>query len=829
MKKKIIPGLLLAIAALGMIFFGCDLFMSESAGSPSSSLSTYDPLVITGRGLNGEEVEIEFSTTRTGPRAVLTPQTGDSYVMRMDGRVISQGTIDVDEIHIIFHPGNGAPSFVGSYTRGENYITLFEIPDENGEITPGTSNPGGGASGGGGGASGGPTRPSYDVVARSPEVVISVFGSNAVRGAGNAVNLGGDTRSVTSNVSIYVPIVVESGNSRPVKLIVDSRSEVMIAGTGSLTVKEGEELIVTGGGTLRIAGAALNVSGEDAKLTVDTGTKLIITNEGSKPTTLNINDNGELAVNGGDIYIYSKVSVRSTSDDPDDNPATVKVNSGNVNVYSGGYLTIGSGGVFDLSASSSTRPPKLNISGTGVVEITEDGALTPPDALPANKYKSVTLRGGGEFIVPSGPNQTTLTNAIAEIKSVDRGTGNQGKVVVKLTGGAAGFYAGATTNYITVDSGAPALANTIPYTIRGQGKNTTEPNEILKVGIWLANDNITLEDVKIDIPAATNANTPGQYWSGTATKSYYQTAVLIGRDNGDPNDTAKPVSKNVTVKNCDITIGRAGLAAGIIVGGHRGETGNNIITTSVGAQNITIADNTVVATNTSNGAVVGLMIFNWEDSIRVTGNNLKASYGGADPGDIAEPNGGPAAAFFINRVNETSDFTGKSSITGNTLHGTTAAERYSFFINAMMPSTPSNIINSMPGTAKAIDALRTRNFGTKDSTWAAQGLGVHKKLYNALLGNVTNGLGLFSMLVYLNTTGTIGDYVLESYNIVNKRTTYISFWGYEITDMNQGYPVSVGGDTRGGGSTTGGSLANDTGSYNLAEGTNYKSIWNGNL
>ena len=817
MKKKIFPGLLLAIAALGMIFFGCDLFMSES---PVSS-STYEPLVIMARGLNGEEAEIEFSTTRTGPRGVLTPQTGDSYVLRRDGAVISRGTIQVDEIHIIFHPSNGAASFVGSYTRGDGYIVLFEIPDENGELPTGPSSPGGGASGGGGGAGGGSTRPSYDVVARSPAAVIGVFGNNAVGGAGNAVNLKGDTRRVTSNVAIYVPIVVAREGSGSVKLTIDSRNEVMIAGTGSLTVKEGEELIITGGGTLRIAGAALNVSGENAKLTVDPGTTLIITNEGTKLPTLNINDNGELAVNGGDIDIYTAVSVRSTAAALAAAPtalATLKVTSGNVNVYSGGYLTIGGGGVFELGASSSTRPPRLIISGTGVVEITEDGAWTSPDTVPANKYKSVTLSGGGEFIVPSGDsttnNQTTLTAAIAAIKQVDRGTGYQGRVVVKLT---EKFYASATTT-ITVDSGISSPSNSVPYTIRGLGKNTTKASEILNVGIWLANDNITLEDVKIKIDSASTSNTTAQYWSPS---SNYQTAVLIGRDNGSPSNNTKPVSKNVTVRNSSITISGAGLSAGIIVGGYRGESGDNIITTNAGAQNITIADNTVVAANTNNGAVVGLMIYIWEDSIRVTGNDLKARYGGTgDPGTIAAPNGSPAAAFFINRVNEGRDFTGNSSIAGNTLHGTTPAERYSFFINAMMPTTASNIISTASGTALAIADLRTQKFGTKDSTWVAQGSGVHKKLYNALLGNVTNGLGLFSMLVY---QGTYSDYVLESYNIVDKKTTYISYWGYEIPNVTQGYLVTSSREKRGGYTiplpTT---ITDDTGPYNGAEGDAYR-------
>ena len=817
MKKKIILGVLLAIAALGMIFFGCDLFMSEGAGSPS----TYDPLIIPARGPNGEEVEIEFSTTRK-PKAVLTPQTGDSYVMRIDGRVISQGTVQIDEIHITFRPGNGAPAFVGSYTRGVAHIdiVLFEIPDENGNLPgeTGPSVPGGGAGGGGGGG-GGPTRPTYDVVARSPTVVIGVFGSKAVGGAGNAVNLTGDTRRITSNVAIYVPIVVEREDSGPVKLIVDSRSEVMIAGTGSLTVNPGEELIVTGGGTLRIAGTALNISGEDAKLTVDTGTKLIIANEGSNPPTLNINDNGELALDGGDIDIYTAVSVRSTSAAPADNPATVKVNSGNVNVYSGGYLTIGSGGVLELGTSSSSRPPRLNISGTGVVEITEDGAWLPEDDTPAASplsFEGVTLRGSGELIVPSGPTEATLNTVISRIKRIDRTSSYQGKVVVKLT---TGFYTGvnaaAPLKYIQVDvkensnaAKPDVLENRVPYTIRGRGIG--EDDLELKVGIWLANDNITLENVKFNITTAAasvgNNKDDGIVPKTPFRNTIYSAAVMIGRKdtNNMAGATTNLIAYNyadvwyVTVRNCDITftggVAGTGFTAGIWVM----------------ARYVTIEGNTVTAISSSVSAVQALAFIRWNDGIRIINNKkLTAKFAAGYPtvvgnaGDIATYFI-PASAIFVNSIFERPEGYPGCVISGNTLaygnsnnnapgNSNTQGACFSFFINTATASIADN------NTRKGIADMRKYHFSWDDSTWVLEPLEQDssdaKRLVTMLMNNIrsTGGNGFGAIFLYMQGGG---DNAVESYAIKDGEVIRISYWGYQVINGNDVFE-GPGGDEYG--------------------------------
>jgi hypothetical protein len=137
MKRKTIFGLLIAILASGLLIAGCDIF-PENFGGPSA----YEPLIIRGKTINGDDVEVEISTKRT-PRVVLTPENGDNYVLRINGVEVSRGTIQLDETRMTFYPSNGQP-FVADYTKGDDYIFMYEIPDVDGGLTTGLgdSNPG---------------------------------------------------------------------------------------------------------------------------------------------------------------------------------------------------------------------------------------------------------------------------------------------------------------------------------------------------------------------------------------------------------------------------------------------------------------------------------------------------------------------------------------------------------------------------------------------------------------------------------------------------------------------------------------------------------------
>ena len=186
MKRKIILVLLTAILASGMIFIGCDLF--EKGTDNDAGPETFEPLIIMAKLITGEDVVIEISTTRIVPRVVLTPMNGDTYVItRLNGVEISRGTIQVNETHLVFKPSNGGISFTVDYVKGADNVTLFEVPDEGGGVTPVEPTPpgggGSGSSGGGGGGGGNPVRPTV-----VPDVTIAVTGS----ATGTVVSLWGD-------------------------------------------------------------------------------------------------------------------------------------------------------------------------------------------------------------------------------------------------------------------------------------------------------------------------------------------------------------------------------------------------------------------------------------------------------------------------------------------------------------------------------------------------------------------------------------------------------------------------------------------------------------
>ncbi|MDR1802409.1 MAG: Ig-like domain-containing protein [Treponema sp.] len=128
--------LLMAIAALGILIAGCDLFESIGGGSTG-----YEPLIIKAKTVDGEDVEIEI-TRGTAPRAVLTPENGDNYVLRMRGVEISRGTIALSTDRMFFYPSNGGASFTATYSGDgsanfeDALVILYELPTEGGGVAP---------------------------------------------------------------------------------------------------------------------------------------------------------------------------------------------------------------------------------------------------------------------------------------------------------------------------------------------------------------------------------------------------------------------------------------------------------------------------------------------------------------------------------------------------------------------------------------------------------------------------------------------------------------------------------------------------------------------
>ena len=130
MKRKILA-LLAVIAVSGVVFTGCDLLEQIGGGGDATA---YEPLVIRGKTMNGDDIEITITTTRTAPRTVLTPANGDSYVLRVNGYETSRGTIGLNEGFMTLYPSNGNPPFTATY-NGTNFSGLVVNMYESGAVT----------------------------------------------------------------------------------------------------------------------------------------------------------------------------------------------------------------------------------------------------------------------------------------------------------------------------------------------------------------------------------------------------------------------------------------------------------------------------------------------------------------------------------------------------------------------------------------------------------------------------------------------------------------------------------------------------------------------
>ena len=128
-------------------------------GENGLPLVPYEDLVIPGMSSSGRTMQVVISTTRTQPRVVLTPTTGDSYVIRYRdaaGGQVSQGIISVvatlTGYSITFHSAGGGESFVGIMSVSGSSITLDipNIPLPNGGTESFDSSPDSTPGGGGG-------------------------------------------------------------------------------------------------------------------------------------------------------------------------------------------------------------------------------------------------------------------------------------------------------------------------------------------------------------------------------------------------------------------------------------------------------------------------------------------------------------------------------------------------------------------------------------------------------------------------------------------------------------------------------------------------------
>jgi hypothetical protein len=420
----------------------------------------------------------------------------------------------------------------------------------------------------------------------------------------------------------------------------------------------------------------------------------------------------------------------------------------------------------------------------GTVDKADDISPTaPPDHPP-------TL-GGSNALVLEADSADALATHITTAKNADNANKT---VIIKLT---QTFYTDAAddTSFIAID--ADATDNSKPYTILGLGIGDDDPE--LPVGILIANDNITLAFVKVNVETTSKA--------APCSWDDYKAAVSIGRYASSALLTGENLPcENVTVQNCVITntANASSFTAGIYV---CGTTGTDVIYPS---KNITISDNIITATGHGGSAVQAVNIAYWHPSVAITGNTITASYGTAHTSAVYL-GGAPASAIYVGRVLPAT-VTGMDNTAVSISNNTLVSDVYSFYFNAF--KTVAN-----PTDAVGVDALRTDNFSVAETTWALptanDQTSTYKKLFNALKANITGyGFAYVGEAVYISNSVA---FEVEQYEIQAGAVFAVSVYGDHIA--NDAYSGdSTANAFSGSGSVGydyGRKLANDPNNYNI--------------
>jgi hypothetical protein len=416
---------------------------------------------------------------------------------------------------------------------------------------------------------------------------------------------------------------------------------------------------------------------------------------------------------------------------------------------------------------------------TATIDLAMKGGRLPPPAgtkVTVEGALSAVYNAAG-IITAKFPRTHYPVNSINDLKDAITAlptampAGVNNKNIIDLT---QTFYTtvnGNTTAPYYVPIGIDTVDNTIPCTVRGLGKGYSDPE--LKVGVLLANNNITLEEVRIVIPNTDSTKGVPQLWT---LSSSYRTAILIGRHTTEPSPpTASFYTgsgiENIAVKNCNISFeANDSMIAGIYID-HM-------------AQNISITDNTVSVVSGSGNAAQAIAVCNYDDSISIIHNGLKSQ-------NNAATHGNPATAIFMQvdpKLGTTPS--GTPLINGNAINGNPT---YDFYINIFSSD------NSTDRTG--IPALVADNdFATPDSKWMTADStdtgSFYKKLLTTLLSQSRAGAGYGYLAMYFNTDayGLDSDCVFECYsqetNGLTTGVTAIDFWGYTIntgaySDTNQ--------------------------------------------
>jgi hypothetical protein len=317
----------------------------------------------------------------------------------------------------------------------------------------------------------------------------------------------------------------------------------------------------------------------------------------------------------------------------------------------------------------------------------------------------------------------------------------------EVTGATAPLYIGIGTD------------DTIPYTIRGLGKLVSQK---LPMGILLANNNITLEDVRIEITDSTKG--VPRKWSGSSS---YRAAILIGRYETAPGSGASFEaglgSKNVTVKNCNISFKvDNSMIAGILISDG---------TDRVNEVSIDHNDIAVEITNDKTYAAQALLLYRYDPGISITNNGLSSKnrpiIASESTGAPVNPAGGILMHIFPNMADSVTPL-----ISGNVING---SPTYDFYINIQSA-----------GDRTSIPALIENKFATPQSTWMTKDStdtgSFYKKLLTTLLSQSRTGAGYGFLALWLKYSDTQNDFVFECYAQESNRLSAIDFWGYTINN-----------------------------------------------
>ena len=407
---------------------GCDLFEEKSEGASTP----YEPLTIRGETTNGDTVEIVINTTRTVPRAILTPMSGDTYVLWLNRVIVSEGTISYVDTLMTFYPSNGGQSFTTRYTSGET-VTLYEIPTADGGLITGT-----------GPSSTGPS-PAELAAASLATELNALYGAGTVAVSADKVTFLKDfdlkkTQTIPGGVTLVVPKEITLTVDYPA---IDSAKNDPDNINGDGTAGSGSSQI-TGDGKLEVRGD-LVARNRTIRVTTEiystASYKMLLWDGAGDYTSVPLVGEADIvSLSGNESKITITWNTGSSYNFALTGRATVNSNKAfplkapdNVTIQNNAVLTIASGGSI-TPADSTTGSGTIKLDGTLVVSSGATLELDTDVKIASNSANTGILEVSGKLIAATIPN-VRGTLKFKESAKLDAGGWN---VISALEGG--GMY-----------------------------------------------------------------------------------------------------------------------------------------------------------------------------------------------------------------------------------------------------------------------------------------------------------------------------------------------------------------------------------------------------